>query len=71
MLLPALIAQTLCFPLRSEATPPSAAQHIRDTISGARLGIIADAAHIPTMERPADVAGAMASFLGTVSRKKA
>ena len=56
---------------QDEATPPSAAQHIRDTISGARLGIIADAAHIPTMERPADVAGAMASFLGTVSRKKA
>jgi 3-oxoadipate enol-lactonase/4-carboxymuconolactone decarboxylase len=47
------------------ATPPSSAEAIRDTIAGAGLSVIPDAAHIPTMERGAAVTAAMTSFLST------
>ena len=45
------------------ATPVASAQALRDTIPGARLEIIAGAAHIPMTEQPAAVAGALLRFL--------
>jgi len=49
------------------ATPPAAAEAMRDAIPGGRLEIIAGASHISTVERPADVAGAIARFLGSIA----
>lgn len=45
------------------ATPLASAEALRDAIPGARLEVVADAAHIPTMERPAEVMAAMRRFL--------
>jgi pimeloyl-ACP methyl ester carboxylesterase len=45
------------------ATPMAAAAALRDAIPGARLEVIANASHICTAERPADVAGAIARFV--------
>jgi 3-oxoadipate enol-lactonase/4-carboxymuconolactone decarboxylase len=45
------------------ATPLSSAKALRDAIPAARLEVIADAAHIPTVERPAEVTAAMRRFL--------
>ena len=46
-----------------QATPVASAEALRDAIPGARLEILADAAHIPTAEQPAAVAGALLRFL--------
>ncbi len=46
-----------------QATPVSSAEALRDAIPGARLEIIADAAHIPTAEQPAAVVAALLRFL--------
>lgn len=46
-----------------QATPLSSAEALRDTIPGARLETISAAAHIPTAEQPAAVAGALLRFL--------
>ena len=48
------------------ATPLSAAQALCAAIDGAALAVIADAAHIPTMEQPARVTSAMQRFLANV-----
>ena len=45
------------------ATPLSSAEALRDAIAGARLEVIPDAAHIPTMEQPDRVIEAMSRFL--------
>ena len=44
------------------ATPPSAAEALKQAIPGAKLIVIENAAHIPTVERPEAVTSAMASF---------
>ena len=44
------------------STPPSAAEALEAAIPGARLTVIEQAAHIPTVERPEAVTAAMASF---------
>lgn len=46
-----------------EATPRSSAEALRDAIAGARLEVIADAAHIPTVEQPEAVTAAIRGFL--------
>lgn len=46
-----------------EATPLASAEALCATISGAALETIPDAAHIPTAEQPASVAGALLRFL--------
>jgi pimeloyl-ACP methyl ester carboxylesterase len=48
------------------ATPLSSAEALRDAIPGARLEVIPDAAHIPTMEQPDHVIDAMSRFLESV-----
>ncbi len=48
------------------STPPSAAEALKAGIPGAALTIIANAAHIPTVERPAEVTAAMRQFLAGV-----
>lgn len=45
------------------ATPVSSAEALRDAIPGAVLEVLADAAHIPTVERPEAVTEALARFL--------
>ncbi len=45
------------------ATPPEAARALADAIPGARLQIIADAAHMAPAEQPEAVNAAMAAFL--------
>ncbi len=45
------------------ATPPAAAEAIRDAIPGARLVVIPDAAHIPMAQQPELVNGALHGFL--------
>jgi 3-oxoadipate enol-lactonase len=51
------------------ATPVSAATALRDAIAGSRLEVIANASHICTAERPADVAGAIARFVSSVPHR--
>lgn len=46
------------------ATPPSAAREIAAAIKGARLELIANAAHIVTIEQPAALNRLLAGFLG-------
>jgi 3-oxoadipate enol-lactonase / 4-carboxymuconolactone decarboxylase len=46
-----------------QATPQSSAEALRDAIPGARLETISGAAHIPTAEQPAAIAGALLRFL--------
>jgi 3-oxoadipate enol-lactonase len=46
------------------ATPPSAAREIADAIKGARLELIANAAHIVTIEQPAALNRLLTGFLG-------
>ena len=48
------------------APPLSSAEALRDAIPGARLEVIPDAAHIPTMEQPDHVIDAMSRFLESV-----
>jgi 3-oxoadipate enol-lactonase len=45
------------------ATPPAAARALQAAIPGAELVQLAGAAHIPTMQRPAEVTAAIAGFL--------
>lgn len=49
------------------ATPLSSAEMLCDAIPDARLEVIADAAHIPTVERPEAVAAAALRFLAPVA----
>jgi len=44
------------------STPPSAAEALKAGIPGAKLIVIEEAAHIPTVERPEAVTAALASF---------
>jgi 3-oxoadipate enol-lactonase/4-carboxymuconolactone decarboxylase len=48
---------------QDQATPLACAEALRDSIAGAVLEVIPDAAHIPTIEQPAAVADAMLRFL--------
>ncbi len=48
---------------RDVATPPAAAEALRAAIPGARLGRIAGAAHIPSIEQPRRVTEALLGFL--------
>lgn len=50
---------------RDEATPLASAEALRDAIPGAQLEVIADAAHIPTLERPDAVTNAILHFLSS------
>jgi 3-oxoadipate enol-lactonase len=50
------------------ATPPSDAEALRDAIPGARLIVLENAAHIPTVEAPDAVNRALLDFVTTVSR---
>ena len=45
------------------ATPVASAEALRDAIPGAVLEVLADAAHIPTVERPEAVTAALVRFL--------
>ena len=45
------------------ATPPAAARELVDAIAGARLAVIAGAAHIPTLERPERLTELVSGFL--------
>ena len=45
------------------STPPSAAEALSAAILGANLTVLANAAHIPTVERPAEVTAAIRQFL--------
>ena len=45
------------------ATPVASAEALRDAIQGARLVVLPDAAHIPTVQQPDAVTAAMAGFL--------
>lgn len=53
---------------QDRATPPEAAAALRDSIAGARLVVIEQAAHIPTIERPEELNRTLLSFLGSVAR---
>jgi 3-oxoadipate enol-lactonase len=46
-----------------QVTPPADAELIKSRIKGARLEVIADAAHNLTTERPAEVNAAVEKFL--------
>jgi 3-oxoadipate enol-lactonase/4-carboxymuconolactone decarboxylase len=46
-----------------QATPVSSAEALRDAIPGARLEVVPGAAHIPTAEQPAAIAGSLLRFL--------
>ncbi len=48
---------------QDEATPRASAEALRDAIPGARLRILPSAAHIPTVEQPEAVTGALLDFL--------
>lgn len=47
-------------------TPPDQARAMADGIPGARLEVVADAAHLPGLEAPAVVNGLIADFLATL-----
>ena len=51
------------------ATPRAAAEALRDGIDGARLEVLRDAAHIPTVEQPAAVTDALNRFLATLPQE--
>lgn len=53
------------------ATPLSAAAALRAAIPGARLEVLRGAAHIPTVEQPAAVTGALTRFLATLPQETA
>lgn len=48
---------------QDQATPLASAEAMRDAIPGARLHVIAGAAHIPTIEQPQAVTAALLAFL--------
>lgn len=48
---------------RDVATPPALARDLADSIPGARLALLPDAAHIPCVERPAELAALIDDFL--------
>jgi len=50
-----------------QVTPPADAELIKNRIKGARLEVIADAAHNLTTERPAEVNAAVEKFLAELS----
>jgi 3-oxoadipate enol-lactonase/4-carboxymuconolactone decarboxylase len=48
---------------QDQATPVASAEALNAAIAGSSLNIIANAAHIPTVEKPAEVTAALARFL--------
>jgi 3-oxoadipate enol-lactonase/4-carboxymuconolactone decarboxylase len=50
-----------------QATPVASAKALQQAIAGARLEILPDAAHIPTVERPEAVLAAMQAFLSPLA----
>jgi 3-oxoadipate enol-lactonase/4-carboxymuconolactone decarboxylase len=52
---------------KDASTPPSAAKAVQDAIPGSEMVTIADAAHIPTFEREADVTGALVGHMRKVA----
>ena len=48
---------------KDASTPPSAAEAVRDAITGGEMVTVADAAHIPTFEREADVTRALVAHM--------
>jgi 3-oxoadipate enol-lactonase / 4-carboxymuconolactone decarboxylase len=52
---------------RDIATPPAMAEALRDMIPGARLVVIPEAAHIPTLERAEPVTAALAAHLAALA----
>jgi 3-oxoadipate enol-lactonase / 4-carboxymuconolactone decarboxylase len=48
---------------QDQATPVASAEALRDAIPGAVLHVIADASHIPMVEKPAEVTAALLDFL--------
>jgi 3-oxoadipate enol-lactonase / 4-carboxymuconolactone decarboxylase len=50
------------------ATPLSSAEAMRDAIPGARLQVLANASHIPTVEQPDAVAAAILGFLAPANQ---
>jgi 3-oxoadipate enol-lactonase len=50
---------------RDEATPRASAEALQEAIPGARLAVIPDAAHIPTLERAEAVTDAILDFLSS------
>jgi pimeloyl-ACP methyl ester carboxylesterase len=47
-------------------TPPNRSEYLRDQIEGAQLHVLEDAGHMVMIERPDEVAGLLASFLGRI-----
>ena len=47
-------------------TPPDAARRMAAAIPGARLVVIPNAGHVPTVERPGETTGAILEFLRVV-----
>jgi pimeloyl-ACP methyl ester carboxylesterase len=48
-------------------TPPRSSEHLRDSITGSKLHLIADAGHMVILEQPDAVAEALSEFLGAIS----
>jgi 3-oxoadipate enol-lactonase/4-carboxymuconolactone decarboxylase len=48
---------------QDQATPVAAAEALHGALGGAALVVVKDAAHIPTVEKPAEIAAAMLDFL--------
>lgn len=64
--LPSIDVPTLVLCGRQDAlTPPAASEAMEAAIPGARLEVVEDCGHLSTMERPAQVTGAMRKWLST------
>jgi 3-oxoadipate enol-lactonase len=67
--LPRITAPTLVVAgLGDEATPPDHAQRIADAVPGARLALVAGAAHLANVARPELVTDLLVDFLGEEKR---
>jgi len=53
---------------RDLATPPALAEELAARIPGARFALLPDAAHIPCVERPDELAALIGDFLGALPR---
>ncbi|MCG5241506.1 3-oxoadipate enol-lactonase [Azospirillum doebereinerae] len=53
---------------RDLATPPALAEELAAGIPGARFALLPDAAHIPCVERPDELAALIEDFLGALPR---
>jgi 3-oxoadipate enol-lactonase/4-carboxymuconolactone decarboxylase len=66
--LPQITAPTLVVcGTADSSTPPALSEALRDGIAGARLTWIEGAAHLPCIEKPAEVAAAIAGFVDTLA----